>query len=247
MYVVPALHICAADGAQALGVLYGKRYRRLAVFAVLVLNVGLGAISAWAAAANYPGGQAIPTLVGARQCKSKSESAPRLRGLSFDILRPSTSADPPICVPAAVPLSIHIDPHSAMTGASRLLHGYEPPSSRFPFLPAPHDALGKVTTWTYDKTESLSVARGEYDQFDILLTGHPEEHADTHEIVKVFGEFDGFGVNWGWGEDVGEGWARQWLPFVRRERGGVAIMGRRGKGCSTIRHLRDNQAQERGC
>ena len=215
---------------------------------MLSVNLGLGALAAWASVANYPGGEAITTLVAARQCKSKpiyphflvllaSRLACKLSSLPRTL---STLADArPRALPA-VPLSIHISPHAAMTGASRLLHGYEPSASRFPFLPAAHDERGKHTTWTYDKTESLSGPAGDYDHFDLLLTGEPEQHGHSHNVIKVFGEFDGFGLNWGWGEDVGEGWARQWLPVVRKERGGVVIMGRNGKQCSSNRYLKEH-------
>lgn len=111
-----------------------------------------------------------------------------------------------------------------MTGASRFLHGYEPsPSWLSPSTP---------TVWSYSKAESLSPS--DYSQFDLLLTGNPIAHEHAFDSIKVFDEFAGFGFN----RQLGKGGWASWVPLERRTRPSVWVMGRKGKGCSTIRKLK---------
>lgn len=78
---------------------------------------------------------------------------------------------------------MHIDSHSAMTGASRFLHPSETPSPWF----LPPSSPG----WSYNKSESLPTP-GDFDSFDYLVTGHPAVHRAAFDVVDAVAGFQRF-------------------------------------------------------
>lgn len=83
----------------------------------------------------------------------------------------------------AVPRSIHIDSHVAMTGASRFLH---PHSSGAWYLSPP------AVPWTYNRSETLR--EDEYGQFDYHVAADPsrEWSGEEWEVVEVVRGWEGF-------------------------------------------------------
>ncbi|KAL8280641.1 hypothetical protein RQP46_006964 [Phenoliferia psychrophenolica] len=83
------------------------------------------------------------------------------------------------------PQNVHIDSHSAMTGASRFLHPFESPSPWFLSPPS------SSPNWTFNKSESLSLP-SDFLAFDFLVTGHPDRHLvafDVLDAVEGFARF----------------------------------------------------------
>lgn len=72
-----------------------------------------------------------------------------------------------------------------MTGASKFLHPFQAPPWYSP--PSP-------LAWSYNRSETLSPASGDYDQFDYLLTGSPLPHARSFEVIKVVEGFKQYAV-----------------------------------------------------
>lgn len=111
--------------------------------------------------------------------------------------------------PHAVPRTIHIDSHSAMTGASRFHH---PHSSKGAWYLSPPSI-----PWAYNRSESLE----SYNGFDYLVTGDAGRHLFAGESGRRL--LEGRGGEWEVAE-VFRGW-EGWREGMEGE-GSVGILRR---------------------
>lgn len=158
---------------------------------IIGTNLLLGSVSLFASSQNYPGGVAITRLSQLHNATGPFSPSPSSQSPN-SLQNPS---DP-------TPLSIHIDSHTAMTGASRFLHSFCSPPEWYLSLPPPSSPS---SSRLYNKSETLSAPSGDFGSFNYLLTGHPRRHEDAFEIVEVVRGFKRFRVALGevdWGGGV---------------------------------------------
>lgn len=139
----------------------------ISLYALIGTNLLIGGLGMVASMSNYPGGEAMVAL-------SKHHA--------------NSPFPPPPLLPEADPTHsatqhIHIDAHSAMTGATLFNHPCSAPAPWYlsPSSSTPHK-------WSYNRSETLT----EYDSFDWLITGDRQLHEKKFETVEGFEEFRGF-------------------------------------------------------
>ncbi|KAK4052774.1 alpha-1,6- mannosyltransferase [Microbotryomycetes sp. JL201] len=158
VYVIPALNVCIAASLRSIQVLFSKRVKRTILFVIVATNLMISGLGMYASIQNYPGGQAMSSL---RQHLTRQDT----RHVN--------------------PIRVHMDTHSAMTGASRFLHSFETNPPWFMTLPY-------SLTVEYSKEENLTA----FDKFDWIVTSSEAIVAqdETWRIVESFTEFDGYSV-----------------------------------------------------
>ncbi|GAA5961422.1 hypothetical protein JCM21900_004908 [Sporobolomyces salmonicolor] len=204
-YVVPGLNVCAAAGVRAVGALSAsRRLRRLALFAIIALNLFVTFLGITASRDNYPGAQAIRVLE------------------ELVVSSGRTSA-----------VGVHVSPHVAMTGASNFLLydsslSSTPSSSSSAWYLPPSSSLSSLRL-VYSKSESPLLASPSAfaaapEAFDYLLVdasalGYPElwEKEGDWKVVRELEEFVGFGKPWR-GENLAVK-GRKSVGVVERRRG----------------------------
>jgi hypothetical protein len=181
---------------------FSKGHRVKALVLIVGTNLLLGSLALYASIDNYPGGVALSHL-------STLHTGPSLP--SSTTFLPDSSLD-------SQPRSIHVDSHSAMTGASKFHHPFSSPPWFSPPLPS-------SSTWTYSRSESLSILSGDYESFDYLITGSPTPHLENFESIHVVEGFKKF--------QIVVPSAGKWSPIQRRME-------------SSVWTLRKKQAQLQG-
>ncbi|BGP43740.1 Dol-P-Man:Man(7)GlcNAc(2)-PP-Dol alpha-1,6-mannosyltransferase [Rhodotorula kratochvilovae] len=166
VYVVPAFTIAAAAGVVALGSLTASPHlRRLALLALLALNLALTTLGLFASSSNYPGFSALSSL---------------------------ERALPPLSHEGARAWSVHVAPATKMAGASNFLLRDSAHASRARGDKAWYLSPGSFSmpAVVYDRAEP----RGPCGRYDFALVGSEERLPAGAEILATETEFGGWDV-----------------------------------------------------
>lgn len=140
----------------------------ISLYSLIGTNLLVGGLGMIASMSNYPGGEAMIALSKYHSNSSSSPPSPRPAQLRLIRLNAATQ-------------QIHVDVHSAMTGATLFNHPYSTSSPWYLSPSLPH-------AWSYNRSETLT----SYDSFDWLITGDQQSHETTFETIQGFEEFRGF-------------------------------------------------------
>lgn len=157
----------------------------MALGLILATNLSFGFLAFVASTQNYPGGEAMNLLANMLAFSRASIVIPRAEEAQFTLY---------VFIAPPTPVAIHIDSHSAMTGASRFLHPFESPA---PWYLTPDSTASPLCH--YNRSESLSDL--DFHAFDYLLTGDLSRHTTGEkkgesgwDVIATLSEFDGYDV-----------------------------------------------------